>query len=366
MDSTFVTVVNNRNVKLLAKNFTAAATSLAHLAFNATTRPLFYDFFSRFGTHYNLYISFGKLTRVITLLDVDYFKAKDYIELKVILEYNAQNLSVPEEFSRFSRSKWSNFGYGEDDQNCDSTVPVQTISKPIHNLLQKTGIISGDEEEKVWKIALKTYLFEYELRSIRDVLTIFKGDNRSELCAKEDKTRGVGNLRRTEEYLAMKPFPNRSISEYSKVPGGYQDRIEWHLGVCIPSHRYLFNRKNVSPDTFFALKYFGYGVELTRHSLASDDPTRNFTTSLLDPVFRFRPGSFSWDNVTLPDYLTDLDDRSYGSAIVYYLDSWREAKEPHPLSLLSDHVETYQLWPSNFSRAYLDANRQGLVVAQVR
>ncbi len=353
---------------MLAKNFIKEATSLAHLPFNATTRPLFYAFFRRFGTHFHYQLHFGWVTRVITLLEVDYFKAKNQDDLRNIFEANANNFSVPKEFSQLSLSEWSTFGTGNrTEADFRTKIPVETDLWNITDLLSGTGIITNNELESSWAPALDTYLFEYELQSIKDVLTTFKGDNRSELCAKEDKTRGVGNLRRTEEYLAMKPFPDRSIPEYYKVPGGYRDRIEWHLGVCIPSHRYLFNRKDVHADTFFALKYFGYGVDLSRHSLTSDDPTRNFTTNLLpEALFRFRPGSFSWDNVTLPDYLTDLDDRSYGSAIVYYLDSWREAKEPHPLSLLSDHTETYQLWPSNFSKTYLNANRQGLVVAQVK
>ncbi len=361
-------MVESGNVTVLAKNFIKAATRLAHLPFNATTRPLFYAFFRRFGTHFHDQLHFGWVTRVITLLEVDYFRAKNQDDLQNILKANANNFSVPEEFSRFTRSAWSSFGTGNRTEvDFRTKIPVETDLWPITHLLSGTGIITGSERDSFWTPALNTYLFEYELRLTRDVLTTFKGDNRSELCAKDDTTRGVGNLRRTEKYLAMKPFPDRNIPEYYKVPGGYRDRIEWHLGVCIPSHRYLFNQKDVSPDTFFALKYFSYGVELTRHSLTSDDSTRNFTTNLLlEPLFRFRPGNFSWRNVTLPDYLTEFDDRFYGSDIVYYLDSWRETEEPHSLSLLSDHADTYQLWPSNFSRTYLNANRQGLVVAQVK
>ncbi len=152
---------------------------------------------------------------------------------------------APKEFYNHSRTVVSHFGGGKAGDSASTliqlTVPVKVTLKPIYSLLKSTGIIYGKKAETEWSLALETYLFEYELQSIRDVLTAFDGDSRSELCSLTDlHQRGVHNLRFTEQYLAMKPFPNRNLPLYSKVPGGYRDRIEWHLGDCIPSNRDMY------------------------------------------------------------------------------------------------------------------------------
>lgn len=282
------------------------------------------------------------------------------------LEYNAQNISdgVPAEFYNHSRSVRSHFGWGDGEKNrFRFLVPVASNLPPIYHLLLKAEIISQQEADSAWSLALETYLFEHELRSIRDALTAFKGDQRSELCFLTDKRAG-DNLRRTEELLSMKPFPDSSLWTNRTEPGGYRDLVEWHLGECIPSNRDLFSGDD-DPDTFSVFKYQGYGVDLARHSLNSDDdPERNFTTNLLDPVFRFLPGTTVWSNLTLPRYIDAVQWSTAGKNWIHLLDRWRDAHTGR-LSVLSNHKEAFWLFPLNFSSLYLQANHQGLVAAQV-
>ncbi len=230
---------------MLEKNFREEANSLAFLPFNATTRQKFYAFFRRFGTHFNYEISFGGLTRLTTLLEIDFYKENRGSNLDMMLINQLKSNGVPKEFYDHSHTVVSRFGGGKVGDNASTliqhTAPVKVTLKPIYSLLKSTGIIFTEKQEVNWNLALETYLFEYELRSIRDVLTAFDGDSRSELCSMTDlHQRGVNNLRFTEQYLAMTPFPNRSLPLYSKVPGGYRDRIEWHLGECIPSNRDMY------------------------------------------------------------------------------------------------------------------------------
>lgn len=228
---------------MLAKNFREAASKLAHLSFNETTKQLFFAFFRRFGSHYNYQMTFGTLTRANTLLEIGYFKTNTRKNIEKYLELNAQKLlaDVPKDFLEHSRSNRSTFGSGNMTE-FRLKIPVMSFLKPIYDLLKNTNITSKEKVKTTWNLALETYLFEYELRSIQDVLTAFDSDFRSELCSLTDlHQRGVHNLHFTEQYLSMKPFPDRSLPLYSKVPGGYQDRIEWHLGDCIPSNRDMYS-----------------------------------------------------------------------------------------------------------------------------
>lgn len=241
----FSFTVQTNYVSLLSKNFREKATSLAYNSFDASTRQQFYAFFRRFGTHFNYKISFGRLTRFTTLLEIDFYKKNKGSNLDLMLINQKKSNGASKEFYDYSSTVVSQFGGGKVGDSVltliQHTVPVKVTLKPIYSLLKSTGIIFTEEHEVNWNLALETYLFEYELRSIRDVLTAFDGDSRSELCSMTDlHQRGVNNLRFTEQYLAMTPFPNRSLPLYSKVPGGYRDRIEWHLGECIPSNRDMY------------------------------------------------------------------------------------------------------------------------------
>lgn len=131
---------------------------------------------------------------------------------------------------------------------------------------------------------------------------------------------------------------------------------------------------DVNPDTFSVFKYFGYGVDVTRHSLASDDPTRNFTTNLLEPLFRFRPSknqTNKWRNLTLPDIIWDTEvfetniETQRSRVEAYILDSWIDYMKGSGIAWLSYHEEVYRRFPVNFSSLYLTANHQEKVAAQV-
>ena len=122
---------------------------------------------------------------------------------------------------------------------------------------------------------------------------------------------------------------------------------------------------DVDPDTFSVFKYFGYGTDITQRSLTSDDPERNFTTHLLEPLFRFCPSKYIWRNLTLPDIIdASIMERGNGFVESYVFDSWRDA-ETGDLSLLANNDTTYLYFPANFSSQYLTANRRGLIAAQV-
>lgn len=360
----FDTFVKRDDVSLLSESLVKAATTLAHLHFNGTTRPLFYAFFRRFGTHYHYQLHFGRLTHIRTLLEIDFYRKVGETKVENILKKYAMNATddtIPPEFYNRSRSVVSHFGRGDGvGDHFRSFVPVSAVVLPIHDLLQGTKVIPNTE---AMELALKTYLFEYELRSIRDVLTAFNGDFRSELCFQKRPKAG-DNLRLTEEYLAMKPFPDRgSLWDNSTEPGGYRNSVEWHLSECIPAYR---DPNNFSPDTFSVFKYFAYGLDVTRHSLTSDDPKRNFTTNLLEPLFRFRPGTRSYRNVTLPDYIfEDVEDGNPTLPRITILDTWWK-NSPGTLELLYDHKDTSLKYPSNFSQMYLLANFHGMVAIQVR
>ncbi len=358
------TFVKINDVSLLSKKLVKEATALAHLPFDGTTRPLFYAFFRRFGTHFNYQLHFGRLTHIRTLLEIDFYQKYGKTKMKSILKkyaINATDDTIPAEFHKRSRSVAHHFGRGNGEgDHFRSLVPVFADVLLIHDLLRETKVVPNTE---AMELALKTYLFEYQLRSIRDVLIAFKGDFRSELCFQERPKAG-DNLRLTEEYLAMKPFPDRgSLWDNSTEPGGYRKSVAWHLAYCVPANR---DQNNLNPDIFSVFKYFAYGIDVTQHSLTSDDPERNFTTNLLDPLFRFRPGWQVWNNLTLPDYIYErVSESIFEWTNITILNTWWNTVSGS-LFLLYDHMGTSAQFSGNFSQLYQLANHNGMVAIQVR
>lgn len=203
---------------------------------------------------------YGSQLSAQTFLDPAYFQSVPKAELNEYLNAtivpSSETLKVPGNFTKNSRFRFSSFGSLVSLSNSSNltaeeystwyletpfnVVPIKVVLVPIYELIFKEAGLSLE----TWVLALDTYTFEYELRSIEEVLTALKGDPRSDLCAAVDlHLRGFENLRFTRQYLAMEPFPARSAPLYGKVPGGYRDRIAWHLGQCIPNNRDMYYQK---------------------------------------------------------------------------------------------------------------------------
>lgn len=137
----------------------------------------FNDFFRRFGTHFSRQMYFGERLRLATHIEPEYFhqnltrnEAQNYLE---VLAYGGGNSSlVPQEFTEHSCSVVALYG-NLSAKTVDSIVPVGSVIKPIYELLKE---IPGVTNLAGWKLALDLYLFNYKMRSIKEIVRYFKAD----------------------------------------------------------------------------------------------------------------------------------------------------------------------------------------------
>ncbi len=259
--------------------FFGAMTKMSQFkVFDEKSKTAFYSFFTTWGTHMVKKVGYGGRLYANTLIDPGYFKNVSRANITAYLSgmidlplddnktteaavNETVNTLPPKNFTKYSRSRFNSYGSVVNITNSQNlsvamhrawhsgvpwnVAPISLTLAPIYELLASQSQVPP----ATWALALDTFLFEkLELRSIQEVLTAFRGDARSELCADVDThLRGVHNIRFTKQYLEMAPFPRRDLPLYSKVPGGYRNRIAWHLGACIPANRAMFRKEEGDP-----------------------------------------------------------------------------------------------------------------------
>lgn len=120
---------------------------------------------------------FGERLRLATHIEPEYFhqnltrnEAQNYLE---VLAYGGGNSSlVPQEFTEHSCSAVALYG-NLSAKTVDSIVPVGSVIKPIYELVKE---IPGVTNLAGWKLALDLYLFNYKMRSIKEIVRYFKAD----------------------------------------------------------------------------------------------------------------------------------------------------------------------------------------------
>lgn len=127
--------------------------------------------------------------------------------------------------------------------------------------------------------------------------------------------------------------------------------------------------KGDNPDDFPLFKYLGYGIDVTRTTLNTEETEHDFTTNLLEPIYSFKASGRSYRlpatdiEVPLPDFIDPPMEYPMTSPRTNIFDKLLDYE------LLLKPEDDWGYFPLNYSQQYLqdrDAAENRKVGAQVK